>query len=62
MDSGHSHHQDPYEQLGFGFRVYFRMIFGFIFLFTVLSLIMLPAMYIFNSQHGLDGTYNYVKA
>ncbi|MFO0116302.1 MAG: hypothetical protein ACK521_01310 [bacterium] len=38
------------------------MIFGFIFLFTVLSLIMLPAMYIFNSQHGLDGTYNYVKA
>jgi type IV secretory pathway TraG/TraD family ATPase VirD4 len=38
------------------------MIFGFIWLFTALSLIMLPAMLIFQSQDGLEGTYNYAKA
>jgi hypothetical protein len=38
------------------------MVFGFIWLFVVLTLIMLPAMLIFGSQEGLKGTYNYDKA
>ena len=58
----HGHGKDPYDELGAGFQAYFTMLRSFTCLFLVFTVIMVPVFMIYESQHGLDGTYNYQNA
>ena len=46
--------EDPFNFLGFGMVAYRDLMFILIILFSVLSLIMAPAMYIYKSHDGIQ--------
>lgn len=60
--NGHSKAKDPYDSLGSGMQAYFKMLRFFTVLFLIFSVLMVPAMMIYKSQEGLEGTYNYNAA
>jgi hypothetical protein len=50
---------DPLNQYGFGMMAYKDLMFTLAALFSVLSLIMLPAMIYYNSQEGMPVTASF---
>ena len=52
-------HKDPYMILGFGINSFFDMIRVFMVLFTVLTILAIPAIFLFMRQDGLVGLKNY---
>jgi hypothetical protein len=50
--------EDPFNILGFGMVAFKDLMFTLIVVFTILSVIMLPAAFIYRSYHGYDKTKN----
>ena len=53
--------EDPYNELGFGFKAWFNMLWTFILLFSLFTIIMLPAMFIYGRTDGLYVESNAAK-
>ena len=53
--------EDPYNELGFGFKAWFNMLWTFIILFSLFTIIMLPALFIYGRTDGLYVESNAAK-
>ena len=53
--------EDPYNELGFGFKAWFNMLWTFILLFSLFTIIMLPALFIYGRTDGLYVESNAAK-